>query len=98
MREREPRIDLSGIVPRSEPALVAVMSRIQDATLRLSKACNDADEIGNRVFGAAPTLTSGMSQGGPAQDGMMSALYAATDALHERITALDSAIQRLNQL
>lgn len=84
-------------IPVADPALIFIMSRIQDATARLQRTAESSEKNADRVFGAM--LNEASRKGaGPQTDGSLSAIHAAIEHLHDAITRADNAAGRFAAL
>lgn len=77
-----------------EPELVRLMSRIQDANARLVSLHEVGQRTANRVLGTIPDQSPELGNR-TASDGLLPALHALVDDLHNRISECDGDMARL---
>jgi hypothetical protein len=89
--------DASVAVPAQDPALLRIMSRIQDATSRLVSLHGDGAALADRIFGAVPT-PGGSDSTQAMPDGMIHHIDVSLDALHSLITECENDMRRLSAI
>lgn len=89
--------DVNAVSPVKDPALMFVLSRLQDMQSRLVRLHKGQHKLADRILGALPDPVSGNDKS-PQSDGMISMLHAVIDDLHRRITDCEEDMQRLSAL
>jgi hypothetical protein len=80
------------------PALIGIMSRIQDASVRLHKLHDNGSHLADKVFGQVPTAVLSANGSGNAPDGTINMIVLCLDDLHAAIARCEGDMDRLCSL